>query len=438
MKATFWYVVRYTVKARCLSPLRTGGTDGDTETVLTGPDGVHFIQGSSFAGAFRGWLEAGKAQPALIEELFGSQMMGGSLIFSDGRFEPDVQVSIRPRLKIDPRTGCVNKRKKFDLAKIDDGDYFHLAQINGGACFHFELIWQGEEDDTEQQRAVEAMLAAMNAGQICLGAQKSNGFGRVSLTVRCQRYDMHDPADRAAWLEGVDRSQLLALPENGPDRRVRFVVKGSVDGLLVKSSVALLKGNGAKGSYTPNLTEDGAAVVPGSSIKGAVRAQAERIADAAKLPAGTVDALFGCGEDGGNQGRAGRVRVEDLRLEQAKKKQITRIRINRFTGGVIRQGLMVEEPLSTPVRLELSITDGSDMEYALLLYALRDLGLGLYNLGSGGSIGRGYVSVSEITMTDSAGKQATLHFGQDGQRRLEDPAGFVAAWMQAWKEARQG
>ena len=438
MKAAFWYAARYRVEARCLSPLRTGGTDGDSETVLTGPDGVCFVQGSSLAGAFRGWLEEDGERITLAEPLFGSQKGSGSLIVSDGRFDMAAQVSTRPRLRINAETGSADPGGKFDL-----------AQVNAGADFVFELVWLGQEEAPKQLQAIEAMLAAMDAGQIRLGAQKNNGFGKVGLTVTRQFYDMRRPEDRTAWLEGIDRGQPFALPEVVPDRRVCFILTGQIDGLLVKSSARLPKEERKdkqkadenkkgkdKGSYTPNLTENNVPVLPGSSIKGAVRAQAERIAKSIKPDGKLVSNLFGNAPDA-ETGRAGRVMVEDLRLDQAQTRKISRIRINRFTGGVIRQGLLMEEPLSTPVRLELSVRQGSDVECALLLYALRDLGLGLYNLGSGGAIGRGYVNVSEIAVAGPQGKLAALHFDEERSFRLDDPDDLVAGWMQAWREARQ-
>lgn len=438
MKAAFWYAARYRVEARCLSPLRTGGTDGDSETVLTGLDGVCFVQGSSLAGAFRGWLEEDGERMTLAEPLFGSQKGSGSLIVSDGRFDMAAQVSTRPRLRINAETGSADLGGKFDI-----------AQVNAGADFVFELVWLGQEEAPKQLQAIEAMLAAMDAGQIRLGAQKNNGFGKVGLTVTRQFYDMRRPEDRTAWLEGIDRGQPFALPEVVPDRRVYFILTGQIDGLLVKSSARLLKEECKdkkkadenkkgkdKGSYTPNLTENDVRVLPGSSIKGAVRAQAERIAKSINLDGKLVSNLFGNAPDA-ETGRAGRVMVEDLRLDQAQTRKISRIRINRFTGGVIRQGLLMEEPLSTPVRLELSVRQGSDVECALLLYALRDLGLGLYNLGSGGAIGRGYVNVSEIAVAGPQGKLAALHFDEERSCRLDDPDDLVAGWMQAWREARQ-
>ena len=438
MKAAFWYAARYRVEARCLSPLRTGGTDGDSETVLTGPDGVCFVQGSSLAGAFRGWLEEDGERMTLAEPLFGSQKGSGSLIVSDGRFDMAAQVSTRPRLRINAETGSADPGGKFDI-----------AQVNAGADFVFELVWLGQEEAPKQLQAIEAMLAAMDAGQIRLGAQKNNGFGKVGLTVTRQFYDMRRPEDRTAWLEGTDRVQPFALPEVVPDRQVCFILTGQIDGLLVKSSARLPKEERKdkqkadenkkgkdKGSYTPNLTENDVRVLPGSSIKGAVRAQAERIAKSINLDGKLVSNLFGNAPDA-ETGRAGRVMVEDLRLDQAQARKISRIRINRFTGGVIRQGLLMEEPLSTPVRLELSVRQGSDVECALLLYALRDLSLGLYNLGSGGAIGRGYVNVSEIGVTGPEGRQATLRFDGEQRCQLDDPNNLVADWMQAWKEVQR-
>lgn len=426
MNPSFWYAARYWVQAQCLSPLRTGGTGGDTETVLTGPDGICFLQGSSLAGAFRDWT-ASQMGEKTVNELFGAPQTEGRLIFSDGKFDPDTRVGQRPRLRIDRVTGTAAQGGKFDL-----------AQVETGSRFAFEILWKGNTPCPEQQQAIQAMLAAMNAGQIRLGAQKNNGLGRVQLAVSLQEFDMHQPAQRRAWLEETGEGRALPLQAiNSP--RTSFVLEGRVEGLLVKASAAQAKGE-EKGSYTPNLKENGVPVLPGSSIKGAVRSWAERIAKSSGLPESVTDKLtdklFGCSAGTGQERLAGRVRVEDLQLNQAQKCQISRIRINRFTGGVIRQGLMTEEPLSTPVRLELSVTQPTGLEGALLVYALRDLGLGLYSLGSGWAIGRGVMQADRLTVCQPDGTKAVLFFQEGRANRLEDPDGLMAGWMKAWKENR--
>ena len=69
---------------------------------------------------------------------------------------------------------------------------------------------------------------------------------------------------------------------------------------------------------------------------------------------------------------------------------------------------------------------------ALLVYALRDLGLGLYNLGSGGAVGRGYIKVSRIAIA-CGDKTADMTFGVDGCK-LNDTDNLVSAWLHALEE----
>lgn len=414
MAVTYTYAVRYEAEALCRTPLRTGGVDGDPQAVLENRDGTALLQGSSLAGALRAWLTVVDADMA--ETLFGSRKKAGHLLVSDGVFDQTAERYTRPRLRINGATGTA-----------DDGGKFDVAHIGSGSCFHFSLTWLGLKNSVEELAAVEQMLAALHSGEIRLGAQKSNGFGRVALNVRKQVFDMTDPADRTAWLEDSYRGTPLTLPKVTSARRVTFVVSGQADSLLVKAGAPLEKEGG--GAYSPNLTEGGRAVLPGSSIKGAVRARVQIIADVLGFPPEKTEALFGRMSANGDNGRAGHVFFEDGRLSDEKRKQISRIRINRFTGGVIRGGLFTEEPLSCGVEFHISAPDEPAV-CGLLLYALRDLGLGLYNLGSGSAIGRGYLSVQEIRITTPGGREASLQF--DGERRCAalDPDGIFRAWLE--------
>ena len=101
-----------------------------------------------------------------------------------------------------------------------------------------------------------------------------------------------------------------------------------------------------------------------------------------------VDELFGRGAAQGDNGIAGRVRFTDVVLDKAKKQ--------------------------------------------LLVYALRDLGLGLYNLGRGGAVGRGYIKVSRIAIA-CGDKTADMTFGVDGCK-LNDTDNLVSAWLHALEE----
>ena len=412
MAVTYTYAVRYEVEAICRTPLRTGGTDGDPETILESWDGTALLQGSSLAGALRGWLAA--ADVGMAETLLGSPKQAGHLLVSDGVFDRTAERYTRPRLRINGETGTADEGGKFDV-----------AHIGTGSRFRFSLTWLGLKACDEELTAVEQMLAALNRGEIRLGAQKSNGFGRVELKDCKRTFDLTDPSVRAAWLGDTCQGTPLTLPEVVNARRVTFLVSGQADSLLVKAGAALQKEGCA---YTPNLTEGGRPILPGSSIKGAVRARAEMIAGFLGLPLEVTENLFGRMSSEGDNGKAGCVFFEDGRLSGEKRLQISRIRINRFTGGIIRGGLFTEEPLSCGVEMHISAPDDS-AACGLLLYALRDLGLGLYNLGSGGAIGRGYLSVREIKAVTPDGTEARLIFDKQHRCTVEDPAGIFQTWL---------
>ena len=361
--------------------------------------------------------------PDMAEKLFGSQKQSGRLIVSDGVFDADAQCQTRSRLRIDRATRTAAAGGKFDVA--------HLA---ADSRFSFTLTWLGLTRDEGELRAVEGLLAALHSGQIRLGGQKSGGFGRVSLPVCRRCFDLTDPADRTAWLADQPATELLTLPKETGGGRVTFVLTGRADSLLVRSG-APLETEKRRGAYTPNLTENGRPVLPGSSIKGAVRARAEQIAAALGLSKGRTEALFGRGAGAEDNGRPGQGFFEDGVITQPQKKQISRIRINRFTGGVIRGGLFTEEPLRCDLELRISAPD-APADCGLLLYALRDLGAGLYNLGSGGAIGRGYVQVDRLTATLSDGRRASLTFDRERRCTAEDPEEIFKRWLSALEEER--
>ena len=421
MKAGFTYAVRYHVTAHCLTPLRTADADGDTEKILRGADGHYMLQGSSISGALRSWTTAHEGA-ALAETLFGTQNAPGSLIISDGHFSEEARLIIRPRLRIDGKTGSAAKGGKFDL-----------AHIGTGSDFVFTVCWLGERDEASITPVIERILAALHGGEILLGAEKSNGFGRVSLRVKKQIYDMVQSEDRERWLSEIEDGKALALPESDKKPVILLTLKGTANSLLVKAAAAKLE---KEGSFTPNLTEAGIPVIPGSSVKGVIRARAEKIASFLSLPNSVTEMLFGREARDGDNGQAGILRFEDVMLTKSVSQKITRIRINRFTGGVMRGGLFVEEPVSGALTLQIAVPADEEAGCMLLLYALRDLAIGLYNLGSGGSIGRGFLRVEELTALTTDGRRVALHFDQERNCSVSDPAALIPKWRQAL-EAKQ-
>ena len=84
--------------------------------------------------------------------------------------------------------------------------------------------------------------------------------------------------------------------------------------------------------------------------------------------------------------------------------------------------------MSCGVELRISAPD-DPAACGLLLYALRDVGLGLYSLGSGGSIGRGYLSVEKIRAVTPEGGEASLQFDRERCCTVRDPDGIFGMWL---------
>ena len=420
MAATFDHVTRYSVEARCITPLRSGDLSGDVQNVLHRRDGTLFVQGSSLNGALRAWLHT-SPWSGQEEVLFGTQAQGGTLILSDAVFEQNASVVQRPRLRINERTGSALNGAKFDVA--------HVA---AGSVLHFSLTLCTRDDAPAQQDAVERMLSALHQGEVRLGAQKSNGFGRVSLEVKKQTFDLHQEKERTAWLDDVPGGSDLTLPTVQEASGVHFTVEACVDRMLVKAGAPIQekqKGEQRASSYIPHLTENDCPVVPGSSVKGAVLHRVRQIADLLHVEQAQLVQAFGSAPDA-EEHLPCLFRFEDAYLEPESRRKITRIRVDRITGGVIRGGLFAEEPSAGPITLQITGPTGHPQACALLLYALRDLALGLYNLGSGGAVGRGFLHVKRITGSMGP-RQFSLEFDGSGGCELKDGSGLAAEWMNA-------
>lgn len=414
MKAVFTAAARYQVTAVCQTPLRTGGTVRDTELILRNWQGLPIIQGNSLSGALRDWLSRSK-MAGEVNNLFGSQERAGHLIVSDALFQSTAETTVRPRLHISGETGTADVGGKFDM-----------SHICTGAKFSFTLTCLGGTEIAQEMEVIEQMLAALDLGDIRLGAQKTNGFGRVTLVVRRRIYDLKNTEDREDWLADRDSGEIICLPALPAEQFVTFTLRGQADSVLVKASVAEHSGSG---SCTKNLQEAGIFVIPGSSVKGAVRARAKMIAGFKNLPSTLVDDIFGRMASDEDNGTAGKVQFEDVRLSPAKAKPISRIRIDRFTAGVVRGGLFTEEPVCSEVCLHIRISANHPAGCGLLIYSLRDLGLGLYGLGSGFSIGRGNISVQTITAEAPDGRKVVLSFDERRSCTAADSDGLLAEWL---------
>lgn len=291
------------LKIDCLlearTPLHVGGhgdsVDTDLALAVNGRN-EYYIPGTSIAGALRAWLETGVDEQAIkeIRKVWGYQESekkirsdaeqaankdiehASFVLIEDAVITPPpgkfVSVEIRDGVGIDRVTGAAASQIKYDRAVLPRGTQFS-----------FTITVELDEELAEMARSqMNAVLEALHDDLIRFGAAKTRGLGGVevkALTVREQ--GLLRKNGLLDTLRGESRmpeaSQTIFKPAIRPrltfkiDWRPRgpLMVKAEHDGLAVNMLPLV--------SATDVMQGDLSFVLPGSSIKGALRSQAERM-----------------------------------------------------------------------------------------------------------------------------------------------------------------
>lgn len=421
MKSSYDQVVKYEIKAECREPLHIGGGTGDRGEVLVHPvSGQPFIPATGMAGAIREYFSY---DASLQKTLFGMQEEENSseskVQVTDGFFETaGVYTELRPRVRIDRKTGTCQTRS-INGGTASSGQKFEMEVISAGSEFRFD-IYLYEDKKEGYQGALEQALTALHQGIIQFGGQKSNGCGYVSLkSVQKTVYDMRNETDRTQWVdESKEAEQIVTqITRNNGMRQnhVRFELSGKTEGnILVKS--LFVKDYDETAPDAENIRNHKKEfIIPASSVKGAVRSQIEKICTYKGLAQDAVDKIFGKSGDKEEDGRLGCVRFYDCIIGEVESNDRApsqkRIHIDKFTGGVMYQGLFSEKPAGGEIHIRVDLTDAADdRDKALVLLALRDIGIGMIPLGGGSSIGRGFIGGKKLTVCDGKENSAEIDF----------------------------
>jgi CRISPR/Cas system CSM-associated protein Csm3 (group 7 of RAMP superfamily) len=254
------------------SPLHFGGISLDPTIDLAlalDGRGRYYIPGTSLAGALRQWMY-GNLDRDLTRLLWGYQEQNrghASFILVEDAYFDLPNIEIRDGVGIDRYSGTAAGGKKFDQAIIPKGVKCNFAMS-------VEIAAQGDFSN-----ALDDLLDALCAGEIRLGAAKTRGLGRVKLE-DCQKLTQ-TLNTRVGMLQAlrdtIDSSYQPYTPK--PPRQTAqlqiAITWKPIGAVMVKDAI---EGNAV--DAIPLTSADGenlALVIPGSSIKGALRSQAERI-----------------------------------------------------------------------------------------------------------------------------------------------------------------
>lgn len=477
-----------------LTPVHVGGVGETVETDLPlarDGRGDLYIPGTSLAGALRAWCQSAFDQHC-VQATWGfqdgDQGHAARLIVEDGKVGPDSLVpEIRDHVGIDREWGTAAEHIKYDRAILPRG-----------ATIGLTLTLEVDVDGTVSKAMLGHLLTALAADSgIRIGAAKTRGLGRVRLEdrVHVSKQCLGTPEGILAALTAGEEErhvgklaeELIATDQSLIARgrpRIDVTLDWEPDGpLMVKAgydgmgvdSLPLTSGNG-----------DGlvSLVLPGSSVKGALRSQAERIVRTVcdtPLPAENnprkrflkhlevplIESLFGApGKSAEQAGEAtdstaglGALAVDDCyakhRIPTKQWEKVTtaqdersvkkaaydacltkstpavHVAVDRWTGGAAESLLFsVLEPHAIkwePIRLTVDLARLPKAEeqpaLALLYLLIRDLGDGRIPLGYSTNRGMGAVKLRRacIHATDLADGDRQYEYGPEA-----DPARVVS------------
>jgi CRISPR/Cas system CSM-associated protein Csm3 (group 7 of RAMP superfamily) len=415
------------------SPLLIGRGGGDAVDIeamsLPEPDGRPYIPASSIAGCLRSftnakdgyfWGKTGKGvknplqSHIRFDDLIPESTSSGDVVMRDG-------------VKIDYQTGTAEDKKKYDYQVVEPGLSFP---------FYAEITLR-DSMKGDVKGFVEEIKATLESPHFRIGANTNTGFGKMNCKgFKAFHFNFLEFPDHAdAWFSYIENGSI-SIPELPIKVDPSQLGDGSfsIEAIFRLKSSLMIGAYGIKGNEPDKsqLKSRDRHVLPGKPIRGAIRHRAVKIW---KIMGKSEEAfldLFGhVSEDEKLQIRS-RLRVEEFLFQKDEVKPMVqnRIRIDRFTGGVIDGALFNSEPVWTSgeeqVKLTFTILKGaSPDEKKLLLMLLKDLWLEDLAIGGEKNVGRGILIGQEATIYNGGKKIAA--FNRDGNGpELEFTQGSVA------------
>jgi CRISPR/Cas system CSM-associated protein Csm3 (group 7 of RAMP superfamily) len=444
------------------TPAHFGGDEGDSLSdmplFLDPLEGKTLLTGSSLAGALRNYLrerELGyrkeETDNCLATSLFGQLHDGEGeqsplIVYDALGGEPTIE--LRDGVALDPKTRTAEPKKKYDIELLEAGTTFPIR---------LELLVT-EKKQERLLRGLAIALQGLEQGEIRLGARKRRGLGQCRVDQwRVRRYDLRTAQGLIGWLEddqalkeaGANIASLLRVPEiELCDARRLFAIEAlfHLDGsLLIRSGSG--QANDPDAVHLRSKRSDQEEPVPilsGTSLAGALRARALRIANTLGKDGKTItDKIFGYRRKESDPPReplkASRLWVDETVIQNPLELVQSRVKIDRFTGGSYPGALFNEQPVfgqlngESLVRINLELQQPSRAEAGLLLLLLKDLWTGDLPLGGEISVGRGRLrgERAEVRYNEQTWrlvqKDDKLIVEQGDKENLED---FVKAFHQ--------
>ena len=360
------------------------------DIVVTYHDGQPFIPGTSLAGVLRQTIQdilsdADNVLFGSIDEHKGTQ---SALQINDIPLE-NTNISVRDGICIDDVLGVTKDGAKYDFEVIESGAYGTL-RID---C----IIRECHQNQVDVIEEALKILANLLKNGISIGARTVNGFGRIACEdISLEHYDFTKPESVQDWLLRKSGA-TITIPEASIVAKRDLII--DMDCYL--EDTILIKSIFEAGWEDKSLT----LFIPGTSVKGVLRHQCARILNVLGRGATMTDKLFGYSNDKTKKSHKGRVLVNEVYFDTAyTQEEQHRIRVDKFTGGVMNGALFADHPLrntkgeTLTFPLHIRIKDCTDSEAGLAMLLVKDLMTGQVTMGANRTIGYGRIRGNSVTI----------------------------------------
>jgi CRISPR/Cas system CSM-associated protein Csm3 (group 7 of RAMP superfamily) len=411
-------------------PLHIGDDDG--ELLIEENSGRAVLPGTSFIGVLKAYAKKNEEEQ-LVSELFGSdrpadQKIASSLKIRDMVSKEQAAIEYRPSVRIDGRFGSADDQGKFE----------HVF-VAAGTRFQGEFYVSAEtEKQSEQFHQIACnCIAAINHGFIRFGAYKGIGGGLMKAeNFRYSIYDLFKIDDffllfsRKDEQEKMSRFEDINLPEAAGKQEYKFSLSVRFDApMLIRGDASVEQSLDDTASKhldaAPIRSSDGKYIIPGSSWRGVLRHQMERILGYYGQTS-LLDDIFG--NSGDKNPSSGKIYVSDALITSDRSADYYGIHIDKLTGGVMKGALRQERTVWGRALFQLNLAEErqekAEKAAGAILLGLRDIAEGSVNLGSHSSGGFGYLRGESLTVRSPEGAVSV-----DFRRQSVENKALVDRWL---------
>jgi len=406
----------YKIEAVLASPalIGSGESESTDSDVLLNASGNPYLPGSALAGVLRHTLDE-KDADLLFGSLASEKM--SALWVMDSKFTKNKDVILTrddimelDGVALDPENKTALAKRKYDFQAVPGDARFTIRLML--------VLREKDQNGAAMEALTERLLSQLRCGGISVGAKAGRGFGRVKCTaIQRQVFDYrtHDRTALDRWIQfewDTDTGWEPYTPaRTGASDATMTAVLKLCGSIMIRDTGSLDGDEDFK-----HISCGGEPVIYGTSWAGAFRGGLHKLlkplsgqeALQGKQVDKYLDEFFGfvreenaLAEDDGRRQSASRLRFDMSVLEKEAGREaeqgyrtITRVKINRFTGGAADGALFTERPWAGgKTTLVVRYPAGDTECEKLIRIALDAMHRGILTIGGETAIGRGVFQV---------------------------------------------